>query len=236
MGRLIAALTGLASVAVLAADDFQESRNLDLAADGLDVLVIDVEAGNLDVRGVEGQESIEVEATVVVYDADEDDARKFIDKRVSIDLARDGAAARLTTRVQQPMLSWGSGGRVDVEVTAPTTLALRIDDGSGSIDVANFVADVSIDDGSGSIEVRQVANLEIDDGSGSIEVTGAAGDVYVDDGSGGIRIEKVDGNVTIDDGSGSIRVEQVGGDLIILEAGSGSVSFSDIGGTVEQGN
>ena len=234
MRTLIAAIAGLAGAVAFAADDYQESRSLGMAADGVEVLVIDVGAGGLVVRGVAGQETIEVEATVVVYDADEDDGRKFIDKRVSIDLARDGAAARLTTRVEQPMLSWGSGGRVDVEVTAPATLALRIDDGSGSTEVTDFLADVSIDDGSGSIEVRRVANLEIDDGSGSIDVAGVAGDVYVDDGSGSIRIEKVDGNVTIDDGSGGINVDHVGGDLVIVESGSGSVSFSDIRGTVEQ--
>ena len=47
-------------------------------------------------------------------------------------------------------------------------------------------------------------------------------------------IADVGGTVTIDDGSGSIRVNNVAGDLIIIESGSGGVSFSGIEGTVEQ--
>ena len=172
--------------------------------------------------------------TLHIDDADEDKGRKFISKRVELQLERDDDTARLVARVKQPMLSWGSGGRIDIEVVAPPTVALRIDDGSGSIDVAGFVADVSIDDGSGSIDVHSVGNLEIDDGSGSIEVSGASGDVYVNDGSGGLTIENVSGSVTIDDGSGSIRVKDVAQDLIIVDSGSGSVSFSGIEGTVEQ--
>ncbi len=234
MRYLVAVLAALASVAAVAADDYRESRDLSLPAGGLELLVIDVGAGSLDVRGVAGQDTIDVRATIVVYEADEDEGRKFASKRVDISLERKGDAAHLVTRIRQPRMGWGSGGSVDVEVTAPPTLALRIDDSSGSLDVADFAADVAIEDGSGSIDVRNVANLSIDDGSGSIDVAGVAGDVYVNDGSGSIEIEAVDGSVTIDDGSGSIRVKHVGQDLIIVESGSGSVSFSDIRGTVQQ--
>ena len=234
MRYLIAAIAALASGAAFADSDYREVRELDMPAAGLEVLVIDVEAGSLDVRGVPGQDGIEVRATIVVDDADDDEGRDFVAKRVTVSLDGEGGTGHLVTRIEQRMLSWGSGARVDVEVTAPATLALRIDDSSGPIDVADFVADVAIDDSSGSINVRKVGNLEIDDGSGSIDVADAAGDVYVTDGSGSIEIERVDGSVTIDDGSGSIRVNHVGQDLIIIDSGSGGVSFSDIRGTVEQ--
>ena len=222
-----------ASFAASAAGDYEEVHELSVPADGLDSLVIDAGAGSLDVRGVAGQDSIEIRATIIVDDADADEGRKFIEKRVDLSLARDGNSAQLVARVDQPRLGWGSGGRIDVEVVAPASVALRIDDGSGSIDIADFAADVSIDDGSGSIDVRSVGGLEIDDGSGSIDVSGASGDVFVNDGSGSLTIAGVGGTVTIDDGSGSIRVNEVAGDLIIIDSGSGSVSFSGIEGTVE---
>ena len=224
----------LASLTAFATDDYREVHELSVTADGLGILVIDADSGSLDVRGVAGADSIKVWATIIVDNADEDEGRKFVSKRVELRLDRDDDSARLVARVKQPMLRWDSGGRIDIEVVAPPTVGLRIDDGSGPIDVADFVADVSIDDGSGSIDVHSVGSLEIDDGSGSIEVNGALGDVYVNDGSGSLTIENVGGSVTIDDGSGSIRVKDVAGDLIIIDSGSGSVSFSGIEGTVEQ--
>jgi hypothetical protein len=224
----------LASLTAFAADDYREVHELSVTADGLGTLVIDADSGSLDVRGVAGEDSIKVRATIIVDNADEEEGRKFISKRVELRLDRDDDAAQLIARVDQPTLRWGSGGRIDIEVVAPPTVALRIDDGSGPIEVADFVADILIDDGSGSIDVRSVGNLEIDDGSGSIEVNRASGNVYVNDGSGSLTIEDVGGSVTIDDGSGSIRVNDVAGDLIIVDSGSGSVSFSGIEGTVEQ--
>ncbi len=234
MRYITAAALVLAGFAASAASDYRELRELSIPSDGLDSLFIDAGAGSLDVRGVAGQDSIEVRATIIVDDADDDEGREFIRKRVDLRLERDGASARLVSQVKQPMLGWSADARIDVEVVAPANLALRIDDGSGSVEIADFAADVSIDDGSGSIDVRAVGNLEIDDGSGSIDINGASGDVFVNDGSGSLVIADVGGTVTIDDGSGSIRVNDVAGDLIIIESGSGGVSFSGIEGNVEQ--
>jgi DUF4097 and DUF4098 domain-containing protein YvlB len=234
MRILLAVALGIAGFPAHAADDYREVRDLAVSADGAGRFTIDVGAGSLDVRGVAGQDRIEVRATIVVEDADEDDATAFIEERVQLSLERDGDTIRLVTDVTQPKVRWASSGRVDVEVTTPAGLPLRIDDGSGSIDIEDVVADIVIDDGSGSIDVRNAGNVRIDDGSGSIDIADVAGDVYVNDGSGGITIEGVGGTVTIDDGSGSISVRNVGRDLVIIEAGSGSVSFSGIRGTVEQ--
>ena len=222
------------SCAALAANDYREVKELRVEAGGLETLVIDVGEGNLNVRGVPGQDQVEVRATIVVDDADAEEGQEFIAERVELHLDRAGNSAHLVSSVDQMMFSWGSDGRVDIEVTVPPGLAMRIHDGSGSIEVADIVADIAIRDGSGSIEVRSVGNLEIDDGSGSVDVSGVDGDVFITDGSGSLTISSVSGSVTIDDGSGGIRVHGVGKDLVIIESGSGSVSFSDIEGSVEQ--
>jgi hypothetical protein len=224
----------MAGCAALAADDYREVRELRVGADGLETMVINVGEGGLDVRGVPDQDQVEVRATIIVTDADDEEGQEFIARRVQLSLDRDDNSARLVSRVDQKMFAWGSGGRVDLELTVPSSVALRIEDGAGSMNIADMVADVAIQDGSGSIDVSSVGNLEIDDGSGSIEVSEVAGDVYVTDGSGSLTIEGVDGSVTITDGSGSILVDGVGKDLVIIESGSGSVRFSGIAGSVEQ--
>lgn len=234
MRSLIAMAIFLASFASAAAGDYEETRDLTVDASGVETLVIDVGAGSLDVAGVDGLDTIEVKATIVIPDADADDGRKVIEKNLVLTLERHDDRATLTSEFDRRFWGFNSNGRVDLEVRAPSTLAVSIDDGSGSMDVSNFSADVSIDDGSGSIDVQNVGALKIDDGSGSIDVSGATGDVYVNDGSGSITVDAVGGSVTIDDGSGSIRVNDVAEDLIIVDDGSGSVSFSDIRGTVDQ--
>jgi hypothetical protein len=212
----------LASFTASAASDYTETRNLTVDADGLELFFINAGAGRIDVEGVDGIGRIEVKATIVIPDTDEDDALKMIEKKLELGLERKDGQAVLKSRFEDGFWGFGSDGHIDLEIRAPATLAISIDDGSGSIDVRNFSSDVRIDDGSGSIDVQTVGALDIDDGSGSIDVTDVA------------TVDKVGGSVTIDDGSGSIRVTDVARDLTILDAGSGSVSFSDIRGTVEQ--
>jgi hypothetical protein len=224
----------LAGFTASAASDYTETRNLTVDADGLELFFIDAGAGSIDVEGVDGIDRIEVKATIIIPDTDEDDAVKLIEKKLELGLESNDGKAVLKSWFEGGFWGFGPNGRIDLEIRAPATLAISIDDGSGSIVVRNFVSDVRIDDGSGSIDIQTVGALDVDDGSGSIDVTDVAGDVFVDDGSGTITLETVGGSVTIDDGSGGIRVRDVAGDLTILDAGSGSVSFSDIRGTVEQ--
>jgi len=224
----------MAGIAHAAWTDFEEVRNLDLDAGGIDRLHINAGAGSMDVRGVEGQDRILVIATIIVDNADEDEAASIISKKMTLSLEERGGQAYLKSDFDGGFMGSGPNARIDLEVTMPVGMMLQIDDGSGSIDVRDVAADVKIDDGSGSIDVENVANLVIDDGSGSIDVERAAGDVHVVDGSGSINVRGVAGSVRIDDGSGSIKVSDVEEDLIIVDDGSGGLKFSDIRGTVEQ--
>jgi len=224
----------LASFASSAASDYIETRDLAIDAAGLETLFVDAGAGSIDVEGVEGIGRIEVNATIVIPDADADDALKIMEKKLELSLEKHDGQAVLKSWFENGFWGSGSDRHIDLEIRAPASLAISIDDGSGSIAIRNFVSDVRIDDGSGTIDVHTVGALDIDDGSGSIHVTNVAGDVFVDDGSGTITVDKVGGSVKVDDGSGSIRVTDVAEDLIILDGGSGSISFSNVRGTVEQ--
>ena len=223
----------VATLAQAGFSDYEEVRDMDIDAKGISQLSIKAGAGSMDVTGVDGQKIISVKATIIVPDADEDEAQKVIAKKMSLSLQRKGSEARLNSWFDQGFMSFGSNAYIVLDVKVPMGMAVNIDDGSGSIDVVDVGGDVTIDDGSGSIDVSNVASLKIDDGSGSIDVSNAAGDVSIVDGSGSITVKHVMGSVTIDDGSGSIKVSDVENDLIIVDDGSGSLSFSDIRGTVD---
>ena len=213
--------------------DYEETRDLKLAADGISQLTINAGAGSMDVSGVQDLDNIVVKATIIVPDEDEDDAVRIIEKRIKLSLEKNAGVAELDAWFENGLVSFGSSPYIVLEISVPTGLALNIDDGSGSIDVVDVGGDITIDDGSGSIDIRNVASVKIDDGSGSIDIVNAAGDVSIVDGSGSISVKHVEGSVTVDDGSGSIKVSDIDHDLIIIDDGSGSLTFSDIRGTVD---
>jgi hypothetical protein len=220
------------SLAQAGSKDYSEVRDLSLDSSGLSEFVIDAGSGSLTVTGISGADSIAVIATIIVEDESEDEARKLIEKRLDLTLERDGDRARLESGFDEGF-RWNSNARIDLDVSMPAGIALRVDDGSGSTIIRDVAADIHVDDGSGSLEVTNAGSVIVDDGSGSIKITAAAGDVYVDDGSGTIEIRGVGGSVTIDDGSGTIRVDDVEQDLIIKDSGSGGLTYTNVRGTVE---
>lgn len=223
-----------ASLAHAAFNDHVEVRNLDL--DGTDLVALDIEAGagSLEVIGVAGTGRVHVTATIGIADADADEARRLIESRLELTLEQDGDRAVLKSNFDHAWLSFDGNARVDLEVRIPEHLALKIDDGSGSVAVRGVRGGIDLTDGSGSISVIDSGGgMHIEDGSGSIEVRNLSGDLRIDDGSGSIDVRGVAGSVTVDDGSGGIGVSDIAGDLVIEDDGSGGLRHSGIGGVVE---
>ena len=68
---------------------------------------------------------------------------------------------------------FGSSDYIDLSIRVPRSMRLRIDDGSGSIDVRDVAGTVTVSDGSGSITVENAGDFELlDDGSGSVNLEG----------------------------------------------------------------
>lgn len=236
MRKLTFLLVFAAGAEGAAAGDYEEMRDLSLNAAGIGVLEIEAGAGSLVVTGVAGS-SIVVEAVIRVPDEDADGAHEIIESDLVLGLERDADRAVLTAWFEDSGWLSGHGGSVQLEVTVPEALALDIEDGSGSIAIRNVTGDIQLEDGSGSIDLRRVGGrVTIDDGSGSISAEQVGGDIRITDGSGSLKVVGVEGSVTIDDGSGSITVSGVAKDLEILEAGSGSLSFTDVQGRTDTGN
>jgi DUF4097 and DUF4098 domain-containing protein YvlB len=235
---------------------FEEEEQLNLSAEGVKTLEIDCGSGYLKVKGVEGLDRIEVKAVLVVKGIEDDEIKQFKEKYVKLSLEKKGSTAMLISEIKSSGISSlfkHTQARIDLDVRLPKSLALDIDDGSGSIEVSdidnnvkvddgsgsiemdNIKGDVSIDDGSGSIDLVSIGgNLEIEDGSGLINVKEVSGDVSVDDGSGPIDIKKVGGSVVVGDGSGSIDIDGVEKDVTIKRDGSGSVSIRNVNGKIKR--
>ena len=233
MRSLIVMAMFVATLSNAAWNGYTETRNLELSADGVQLLNIDAGAGSIAVNGDGNATDIKVKAIIRVPD-DVKDAKKIIEKDLILKLEKIRDRAVLDAYFDHNIWHFGGSAAVDLEVQIPQGLAIFIDDGSGPMTIEDVGGEVGIDDGSGSITVSGAASVEVDDGSGSITISGITGDVLVEDGSGDITIRNVGGTVTIDDGSGGIDVEDVEHDLDIIDDGSGSVQLSDIRGSVYQ--
>jgi len=110
---------------------------------------------------------------------------------------------------------------IDYDVTLPASTTLRVDTGSGDIEVANVVSLVSVQTGSGDIHLNNVGPTpHVSTGSGTIRALGVRGAASLETGSGDIEFnQQVAGDVKAQTGSGSIRLHGVNG---AVRAGTGS--------------
>ena len=206
--------------------------------------------GSLDVFGVEGNDRIQVRATVKINGITQKMLQEFLDKHVLLSLKKHNREAVLQSEFKNGDLI-RADVKIDLTVEVPKNISVTIDDGSGSIFVTGIAKNLKIVDGSGSVEVRMTAgpvsisdgsgkieltditaNLEVKDGSGMINIGRVKGNVYIVDGSGSITIKDIDGNLTVTDGSGSIEISDVTQNVYIEEAGSGTLEIDGVKGKV----
>ncbi len=215
---------------------YEEELNFTLPTSAIAQLDLKAGAGSLYITGEANTDEISVVAHVC-------SSRKSGLEGMGVEHVVRGDTQYLWTEIpEQRGVFWTSNNTyIDLEIVIPEGFDLRVQDGSGVIDIRGagnlalddgsgdarlfgITGDVKVDDGSGNLTIQEVAgNVSVDDGSGSLLIEQVQGSVDVDDGSGRLKIHNVLGVVTIRDGSGDIDVREVGEELRIVEAGSGNV-------------
>lgn len=211
--------------------DHTAPRDLDLDAAGLESLVVNARAGELDIRGEAGLDRVIVSGRACAGSADYLEQIRLLERR-------DGS--RLTVAVEIPDSSgWGGDyGWLDLKLRVPARLALEVSDSSGDTTIAG-VAGAEVDDSSGDLRIADIAgDLSVEDSSGDIDIRTVAGHLTIpSDSSGDIRAEDITGNVAIaDDSSGSIELRRVRGDATVDQDSSGDIRFVAIGGSARVGD
>lgn len=233
--RLRIFLVGMILLSATFAFSYQEVKELSLPAEGIKVLEIKCGAGFLEVQGREGLGKIEVTAEIVVKGASEEEAQKLIRKRAKLSLEKKGERAILVSNIHHSGSFFFSfkEKEINLTVSVPKNMPLKIDDGSGWVKIENIAGNVDLDDGSGSMKIVNITGeIDIDDGSGEIHVEKVEGNMEIDDGSGDIEMEDISGDVLIDDGSGRIDMKGIFGNVSIIDS-SGSIHVEDVQGSVE---
>jgi len=243
-------------LSVTASADYEETKILNLSADGIKELQIDCGAGYLEIMGVEGLTAIEVEAEIYIEGMKRSKAEDFIEDNMNLSLRERGKSARLISTFEHTGFSFGlfsafKSYGINLTVRLPIDMIIDIDDGSGDIFIEDIGNDIDINDGSGNMEIKKIiGRLDISDGSGDIRLIDIEGNTRLEDGSGDIIFDNIRGNIILDDGSGDIEIEQVTGSIelddgsgaiyaikikgdFFIDDGSGDIDLKDISGDVE---
>lgn len=233
-----------------AQDVYESPRNANVPVGGARSVRVDAAAGSLRIEGHAGRTDVRVRGTARSVRRDRLDNIKLIAERRGDEIYIKAEMPETDSRDWR-VFSNGPIQALDLVIEVPTTMsldvddgsgeavflntgALRLEDGSGSVEVRGARGNVEINDGSGNVDLDGIeGNVEISDGSGEISVKNVTGDVVIpDDGSGGIDISGVGGTVRISDSSGNIKVGRVAGDLVVDSDGSGGIRYTDVKGQV----
>ena len=197
---------------------------------GVESVRIDAEAGDLHVNGVANAASIDARGKACA-------SHDKLMEGIKLELALEGTVLHISAKTPSGSvfhIGHSQYATLDLTVTLPANLPVKVTDTSGDLEVAG-VLDLDLDDNSGDILVHNIAqNVVIDDDSGDLVVTDVTGNVTLKDGSGDIKAQRVGGKVEVtSDGSGDIAVEQVEHGLTVLADGSGEINFSRVHGAIQ---
>ena len=133
------------------ADTRHETRYFELSATGIDTLVVDCQAGLLEVKGVAGHNRINVVAEIKLENITKSNHRKFLENNILLSLEKLRNKAILRSKIRDPSLA-GDQTRIDLTLKVPKKINLKVTDGSGSINIRNIFGNLEIDDDTGSIK------------------------------------------------------------------------------------
>lgn len=203
--------------------EIKQQQQLILSSAELKALVIDADAGALQIKGDKHANEITVNATVYTNKEQNDYTLTLMpeaDKAVLI--------AKHYNEALGVQIYSDDSPTIDLTVTVPSHFNLDIDDDSGDISISGVQGNIDIDDDSGNITISQGHNIAIDDDSGDIDLQKVSGNVTISDDSGSISIDGVQGNLNIEDDSGDISLANIIGS-VELDDGSGNITATALG-------
>jgi len=217
-------LSGCIVIATPSHANYHSQQKLIIDGQALTLLAIETGAGLLDITGSDTASDITLVADIYTDKSHRDNYQ--------LELTTSGQSGYLLAQVNSSGFWQGESPHIDLKVTIPSHLMLKVNDGSGLVNISHINNAIEIKDGSGELTIKDInGDLDINDGSGSLYVSGVIGNVVIVDGSGKIELNDLDGNLDINDGSGSIFAKGISGRANI-DDGSGDLTVRNVAGLV----
>ena len=247
---LLTSLIALSAQSAAADNWCDTSRTLSSEIDVSGVTQIEIKAvaGDLDVRGKRGAGRVVATGRACTPSRYSDRIDEF-----AILEERDGNTLRIAASVPRKRLGDSLAGYMDLSISLPDNVSLRIIDTSGDIDVRDTAGllmrdssgdmwledingDITIErDSSGDMTIRNAGRVRIDiDSSGDLDVSDVQSLDIGRDSSGDIRAVDVAGDMFVGaDSSGDIAAINVAGSLRVDADGSGDIIMRNVGGSID---
>ena len=227
----------------------EEAKTLKVDAEKPVTLNVNDDAGDVSVVGGDVK-TVEVKIVKTGYAATQSGAEEHL-QNIKTEIKQNGNTITLTYKLDGPQTR--QVDTVDFIVTVPTETVVDIENGFGTVDVADVNGNVDIASDFGDVTVKNIkGSLTLENSSGEIQISNVdAGtdDVKLDADFGRITLEKVNGkDITINSNSGALELNNVRatGDLfaksdfgnltfengsaasVTLESSSGKVSITKV--------
>lgn len=117
---------------------------------------------------------------------------------------------------------------MDFEIYTPYCASIKVDTGSGNVNVKSIVGSVQINSGLGNIELENITKVNAKTGVGDIKITSIGEGVYAITGKGNIELRNIKGDINAKTGVGNISIDSKieDNEKWILDSGVGNVSIN----------
>jgi Putative adhesin len=199
-------------------------RTANSAGPGIERVVVEAGAGDLAVRGGQGQ-NVSVDGRACASSA------KLLDES-RLEIRREGNTVYVRTVLPElhgSFFGLSPYAHMDVTVAVPKTATLKIQDSSGDLELTDVQA-AAIQDSSGDQSLERIAgDLEVADSSGEVRIVSVGGGLRLNDSSGDVDVDDVKGDVVVEvDSSGDLDIRRVAGGVHVRNDSSGDIEIHDV--------
>jgi DUF4097 and DUF4098 domain-containing protein YvlB len=236
----------------------EETMQKSIPLEGASRITVMNSRGDVKVIGEKGRGAISCEYVKRIRGRRQDEADRLF-ALMDVVVSRDAGGIKVEARypdetsgdhnILSLLMQHYEGLSLDLNLTVPAGLEVKIITSSGDVQVASVTAPVEITSASGDVEATGIGTLKAAVSSGDITVSSAAGNVFLGTSSGDVNASRVGGDATVQSSSGDITLSGIVGDLtgsstsgdvevegvrnVVFSGTSGSARFTGVRGNVE---
>jgi DUF4097 and DUF4098 domain-containing protein YvlB len=140
--------------------------------------------------------------------------------RTSVEIDRSGSSVTVRTQARR-----GPPSLVDLQITAPSWMAL---------DLSGVNTDISVAGSRGPVSVETVqGQVDVEGGEGLVSLQSVQGSVTLRGAKGSLEVHSVNEDVVVSGSSGELTAETVNGDIALSRVDGSSVTASSVNGDLE---
>jgi len=163
-----------------------EVKTATFALEGVPTVVTETSNGAVTVRGVEGQNDVQVTATLSARGDTLEEANKKLEKMI-VFMSQDGDRVTLRFRSSEQPTDARKYTGVEFDILMPIHGDIDVDTSNGEVTVANIAGTVKVETSNGKIDIDHIV-----------------GSIRLDTSNGAINMRDIDGSIDAETSNGAI--------------------------------